>query len=33
VRAIRDSPLLPESYDATGFVYDVRTGRLREVEV
>jgi carbonic anhydrase len=33
VRAIRDSTLLPESYDATGFVYDVRTGRLREVEV
>jgi carbonic anhydrase len=33
VRAIRDSPLLPESYDATGFVYDVRTGRLREVDV
>ncbi|HEV8686977.1 MAG TPA: carbonic anhydrase [Gaiellaceae bacterium] len=33
VRAIRDSPLLPESYDAIGFVYDVRTGRLREVDV
>jgi carbonic anhydrase len=33
VRAIRDSALLPESYDATGFVYDVRTGRLSEVDV
>jgi carbonic anhydrase len=31
VRAIRESPLLPDSYTATGFVYDVRTGRLREV--
>jgi carbonic anhydrase len=31
VRRIRESPLLPESYTATGFVYDVRTGRLREV--
>jgi carbonic anhydrase len=33
VRAIRDSTLLPESYDATGFVYDVRTGRLNEVDI
>jgi carbonic anhydrase len=32
VQAIRDSALLPESYDATGFVYDVRTGRLNEVD-
>ena len=31
VRRIRDSPLLPDSYAATGFVYDVRTGRLQEV--
>jgi carbonic anhydrase len=31
LRAIRESPLLPESFSATGFVYDVRTGRLKEV--
>jgi len=31
VRKIRESPLLPDSFGATGFVYDVRTGRLREV--
>ena len=31
VRRIRESPLLPDSFTATGFVYDVRTGRLREV--
>jgi carbonic anhydrase len=31
VRKIRESPLLPDSFTATGFVYDVRTGRLREV--
>jgi carbonic anhydrase len=31
VRAINESSLLPDSYTATGFVYDVRTGRLREV--
>lgn len=31
LRTIRDSPLLPESFAATGFVYDVRTGRLKEV--
>jgi carbonic anhydrase len=31
VRRIRESPLLPDSFDASGFVYDVRTGRLREV--
>lgn len=28
---IRDSELLPESFAARGFVYDVRTGRLEEV--
>ncbi len=28
---IRASPLLPESYTVTGFVYDVGNGRLREV--
>jgi carbonic anhydrase len=31
VRAIRDSRLLPDSFTASGFVYDVRTGRLNEV--
>ena len=31
LRKIRESPLLPDSFGATGFVYDVRTGRLREV--
>jgi carbonic anhydrase len=28
VRAIQDSSLLPDSFSATGFVYDVRSGRL-----
>lgn len=32
VRRIRESPLLPASFAAAGFVYDVHTGRLREVE-
>ena len=31
LRKIRESPLLPDSFGATGFVYDVRTGRLRQV--
>ena len=31
VRRVRESQLLPASFEATGFVYDVRTGRLREV--
>jgi carbonic anhydrase len=31
VRLIRESPLLPGSFGARGFVYDVRTGRLDEV--
>jgi carbonic anhydrase len=31
VRKIAESSLLPDSFGATGFVYDVRTGRLREV--
>jgi len=31
VAAIESSPLLPESFRATGFVYDVRNGRLVEV--
>ncbi len=31
VETIRSSPLLPDSFDATGFVYDVATGRIEEV--
>lgn len=31
VRRIDESPLLPDSFDAHGLVYDVRSGRLREV--
>jgi carbonic anhydrase len=31
VRRIEESPLLPDSFTATGFVYDVTSGRLREV--
>lgn len=31
VKRIRETPLLPDSFDARGFVYDVTTGRLREV--
>lgn len=31
VRRIRESPLLPESFAASGFVYDVRSGRLRSI--
>lgn len=33
VRRIHESPLLPDSFVAGGFVYDVRSGRLREVAV
>jgi len=33
VRRIRESPLLPDSFAASGFVYDVRSGRLSEVAV
>lgn len=32
VRRIRESPLLPASFAVAGLVYDVRSGRLREVE-
>ena len=32
VAAIRSSPLLPKDVSVTGFVYDVRTGRLRPVD-
>jgi carbonic anhydrase len=31
VSKIAESPLLPDSFRATGYVYDVRSGRLREV--
>ena len=31
LRKIRESPLLPDSFAATGFVYEVETGRLREI--
>lgn len=31
IRRIQKSELLPRSFRATGFVYDVKTGRLREV--
>jgi carbonic anhydrase len=32
VRRIEESPLLPDSFTATGFVYDVETGALQPVE-
>ena len=32
VRRVRESSLLPESFEASGMVYDVQTGRLRPVE-
>jgi carbonic anhydrase len=28
VRAVAESPLLPDSFTATGYVYDVKTGRI-----
>ena len=31
VKHLRDSPLLPSSFQVHGFVYEVRTGRLRLV--
>jgi carbonic anhydrase len=31
VRRIHESPLLPDSFTARGFVYDTGSGRLREV--
>ena len=33
VRRIRESNLVPDDYRVTGFVYDVKTGRIDEVEV
>jgi carbonic anhydrase len=32
VRRVAESRLLPDSFTATGYVYDVRSGRLREVD-
>lgn len=32
VRTIRDSPLIPDEIRVRGYVFDVRTGRLREVQ-
>jgi carbonic anhydrase len=31
VETIRNHPLLPDSFGATGFVYDVHTGRIDQV--
>ncbi|MFO7572934.1 MAG: carbonic anhydrase [Gaiellaceae bacterium] len=31
VRRIRESPLLPSSFRSSGYVYDVRSGRLRSL--
>jgi len=31
VKKIQNSPLLPDSFEARGFVYDVKTGELRDV--
>jgi carbonic anhydrase len=31
VRKIAESPLLPDSFEAKGYVYDIGSGRLREV--
>jgi carbonic anhydrase len=33
VRTIRENPFLPKDVEVSGWVYDVRTGRIREVEV
>jgi carbonic anhydrase len=32
VRTIRENPFLPKDAEVTGWVYDVRTGRLRQIE-
>jgi carbonic anhydrase len=32
IRRVRETPLLPESFGASGMIYDVETGRLRIVE-
>ncbi len=31
MRRVEESPLLPDTFTASGFVYDVRSGRVREV--
>jgi carbonic anhydrase len=31
VATVRNSPLIPDNITVSGFIYDVRTGRLREV--
>jgi carbonic anhydrase len=31
VRTIRESPLLPDSLDVSGWIYDVHSGRIAEV--
>ena len=31
LRTIRESPLLPDGYDSSGWIYDVRSGRITEV--
>ena len=31
VQAVRSSPYLPKGVDVGGFLYDVRTGRLKEI--
>jgi carbonic anhydrase len=32
IRFLKDSPLIPDEVSVRGFVYDVKTGRVREVE-
>jgi carbonic anhydrase len=31
VRTLRESPLLPDSFDVSGWIYDVKSGRITEV--
>ncbi len=31
LQAIRSNPFLPRDIDVHGFIYDVRTGKLREI--
>jgi carbonic anhydrase len=31
VRTLRSSPLLPSSLDVSGWIYDVKSGRITEV--
>lgn len=32
VELIRSSPLIPDSIDVTGFIYDVKTGKIHQVD-